>query len=176
MGPRRSVLFLSVLLCALALCCAAPALALEPAGDGWYWQAPQPQGQVLNAVAFGDATNLWAVGDAGTIMHSADAGVTWQVQTSPTKVSLGSVQFVGATEGWAAGGDSRDAGGMGKSSNGVILHTTDGGAIWTVQASEKDAAVTDLAFVGENRAGPSAAAADPAHHGRRPGVGRQDRA
>ena len=41
--------------CALALCCAAPALALEPAGDGWYWQPPQPQGQLLNDVTFGDA-------------------------------------------------------------------------------------------------------------------------
>ena len=84
MGPRRSALLVLAVLAALALCCAVPALALQPAGTGWYWQLPQPQGQLLNDVTFGDAQNVWAVGDGGTILHSSDAGVTWARQSAPT--------------------------------------------------------------------------------------------
>ena len=137
-----------VLLCALALCCAAPALALEPAGDGWYWQSPQPQGQVLNEVTFGDALNVWAVGDAGTIMHSSDAGLTWQRQDAPTTEPLGSVVFTDALHGWAAGGRNWSSEETTDESSGVILATQDGGATWVLQKELADAAIADLAFVG----------------------------
>ena len=151
MGPRRSVLLLSALLCALALCCAAPALALEPAGDGWYWASPQPQGNVLSAVAFGDALNAWSVGDGGTILHSSDAGVTWHLQASPATVPLGSVQFVGAAQGWAAGGDGWYSTIPSESANGVILHTSDGGATWAAQKTVPGSAISDLAFAGDRQ-------------------------
>ena len=119
-----------------ALCCAAPALALEPAGDGWYWQSPQPQGQLLNAVTFAGPLDLWAVGDAGTIMHSVDAGVSWQRVPCPATVPLGSVSFAGSHarlgRRWARTGDfSYSTHG----SDGVILHTGDGGITWDVQLS-----------------------------------------
>jgi photosystem II stability/assembly factor-like uncharacterized protein len=38
----------------------------------------------------GDGKTLWAVGDSGTILHSAD-GATWQPQTSGTTTFLLSV-------------------------------------------------------------------------------------
>ena len=147
MGPRRSALLVLAVLSALALCCAAPALALEPAGDGWYWQSPQPQGQMLNDVTFGDALNAWAVGDAGTLMHSADAGATWQRQSAPTMQPLGSVVFTNALRGWAAGGrnwDDDEASGV---YSGVILATVDGGATWVVQKDLETEAIADLAFI-----------------------------
>ena len=37
-------------------------------GDGWCWQSPSPQGNPLRATWVSDANNLWAVGDAGTIV------------------------------------------------------------------------------------------------------------
>jgi photosystem II stability/assembly factor-like uncharacterized protein len=150
MGPHRSAVVYVVLLCVLALCCAAPALALEPAGDGWCWTSPQPQGQFLNAVDFGDGLNAWAVGDAGTIMHSYDAGVTWSRQAAPTDVALGSVVFTSALSGWAAGGDGWSSDTPRESSNGVILHTADGGVTWVAQKTPASA-VSDLAFVDDQQ-------------------------
>jgi photosystem II stability/assembly factor-like uncharacterized protein len=150
MGPHRSAVVYVVLLCALALCCAAPALALEPAGDGWYWASPQPQGQFLNAVDFGDGLNVWAVGDAGTIMHSYDAGVTWRRQAAPTEVALGSVAFTSALSGWAVGGDGWSSDTPRESSHGIILHTADGGVTWVAQKTPASA-VSDLAFVDDQQ-------------------------
>jgi photosystem II stability/assembly factor-like uncharacterized protein len=150
MGPRRSVLLYLVLLCALALCCAAPALALEPAGDGWYWQSPQPQGNVLNAVVFSDTSTLWAVGDGGTILQSVDAGATWQVRTSPVSVPLGAVTFADPTHGWAVGGEGWAAY-QDTERDGVILGTSDGGATWQVQASLKRVALSCVTFIDDQQ-------------------------
>ena len=36
-------------------------------GDGWCWQSPSPQGNPLRATWMQDASNIWTVGDAGTI-------------------------------------------------------------------------------------------------------------
>jgi len=153
MGPRRSALLFFAVLVALALCCAATSPALEPAGDGWYWQSPQPQGDLLNAVAFGDAANVWAVGDGGTILHSADAGATWHLQSSPTAMSLGSVAFADSTHGWAAGGRgwSDDESMPGATNDGVILATTDGGTTWGVQTTVPGKAVAALSFVDDQQ-------------------------
>jgi hypothetical protein len=37
-------------------------------GDGWCWQSPSPQGNPLRATWVSDPSNIWAVGDAGTIV------------------------------------------------------------------------------------------------------------
>ena len=86
MGPRRTVLLVFAVLSALALCCAAPALALEPAGDGWYWQLPQPQGQALDSVTMSGEKDVWATGAGGVILHSSDGGVSWAIQDRPSPI------------------------------------------------------------------------------------------
>lgn len=61
----------------------------------------------------------WAVGDEGTIIHTADGGRVWVKQRSTTDASLTSVQFESKGErGWATG------------AAGTILLTRDGGTSW----------------------------------------------
>lgn len=69
-------------------------------GDTWmpqnsncrYW---------LEAVAFVDAKNGWAVGEAGCIIRTRDGGATWQVQESGTRKWLYSISFSDGENGWA---------------------------------------------------------------------------
>lgn len=121
---------ISVVLCmAAALVCLAAlaptAQALAPDGSqGWYWQMPQPAGlSGYGALAFPDASHLWAVGNGGLVLGSSDAGATWAVQSTPTTADLSSVSFPDAQHGWACGTLPTGAGG-------VVVATSDGGATW----------------------------------------------
>ncbi|MAT95160.1 MAG: sialidase [Halioglobus sp.] len=49
--------------------------------DGNSWeQSPSPVSVTLTAVQFAGAEHGWAVGHAGTILHTADGGATWTLQ------------------------------------------------------------------------------------------------
>lgn len=85
---------------------------------GWCWQRPLPQGNLIHDTAYVDARNGWAVGEAGTLLSTNDAGVTWQARRSGTELALTRVVFVDAQTGWIA------------TTNGQILKTSDGGATW----------------------------------------------
>ena len=65
----------------------------------------------------------WIVGYYGTILHSTDRGVTWQVQPSPVRHALFNVRFVTPARGWIGG------------SHGAVLHTVDGGKNWRAQTA-----------------------------------------
>jgi len=80
----------------------------------------------LYATSFPTATEGWVVGAFGSIYKTADAGATWQAQTSGVLQPLFDVDFIDEQEGWAVG------------RLGVILHTSDGGATWSAQASGVD--------------------------------------
>ena len=86
----------------------------------------------LHAVDFFDAKTGWAVGEAGTIIRTADGGATWQAPTTMPAVTgaLNAVSFPDAADGWAVGDDA------------VILHTTDGGATWSSQATGLASTIT----------------------------------
>src|SRR5215467_12320931 len=60
----------------------------------------------------------FVVGDAGTILKTTDAGMTWALLVSGTPNALYDVYFFDATQGVAVG------------EQGLILRTTDGGAGW----------------------------------------------
>lgn len=64
---------------------------------------------------------LVVVGERGHIAISEDNGKTWQQAEVPTRAMMNAVFFVSASEGWAVGHD------------GLVLHTTDGGKVWTIQ-------------------------------------------
>ncbi|MEO8524616.1 MAG: YCF48-related protein [Caldimonas sp.] len=85
---------------------------------GWCWQRPLPQGNAIFDYAFVDDTHGWAVGEGGSVLATADAGVSWQAQVSGTGLDLGRVSFANAQVGWVAG------------SFGEVLKTADGGATW----------------------------------------------
>lgn len=111
---------------ALAGAGARPAAALVPNGDqGWFWQMPQPVGGQLADVSFPTATDVWAVG-GGRIMHSTDAGVTWEIQTSLPGADLLSVAFAGDQHGIACGAQAAAG-----SSAPLALVTSDGGKTWS---------------------------------------------
>jgi photosystem II stability/assembly factor-like uncharacterized protein len=66
---------------------------------------------------------VWIVGYYGTILHSGDRGVTWQIQSSPVRHALFNVRFVTSARGWIGG------------SHGALLHTVDGGKNWRAQTA-----------------------------------------
>jgi len=66
--------------------------------------------------------NLWAVGQKGTYLHSADKGITWDLRpdATNTKFWLRDMDFCDALTGWAVG------------SRGTIIKTEDGGKSWNM--------------------------------------------
>jgi hypothetical protein len=86
-----------------------------------------------------DADTGWAIGDDGTILHTADGGSTWIPQTSPTPWGLLSVRFVDNLHGWATVGDF-----------GKILNTWDGGLSWHERDTGSSSILLDIDFVNEN--------------------------
>jgi photosystem II stability/assembly factor-like uncharacterized protein len=78
-------------------------------------------------------TSGWIIGDDATntavIVHTADGGLTWQVQgdsTAWTGRNGNDISAVDDRTAWAALGSAGETGG-------AILHTTDGGATWVTQ-------------------------------------------
>ena len=128
---------------ALGALMASPAWALQPDGNnGWYWQMPQPAGGIagLSALAFRDASDVWAVGAGGLVLHSSDAGSSWAVQSTPTNDDLWSVSFPEGQHGWACGGPLTSGGG-------VVLATSDSGTTWqNVTPTGLKASLTDVSF------------------------------
>ncbi len=72
-------------------------------------------------------------------MHSPDRGQTWQIQRSPVRNALFSVDFVTRTKGWITG------------SYGMILHTTDGGQTWHQQQSGTSEHLFGLTMIDDSR-------------------------
>lgn len=64
---------------------------------------------------------LVAVGERGHIIYSDDQGQNWKQADVPVQVTLTSVDFPNAAQGWAVG------------HGGVILHSSDGGETWQKQ-------------------------------------------
>jgi len=83
----------------------------------------------LHDVVFANPREGWAVGDRGTIWHTADGGQHWALQSSGVACPLYSVSFVNAQVGWAAGGMALP---LRPASTGVLLVTRDGGRHWNV--------------------------------------------
>ncbi len=85
-----------------------------------------PTTQRLHSVCFVDSLYGWAVGDSGTIIHTADGGENWIIQESQLENEIVNVFFLNKNLGWAASYkfDNFPYGTY-------ILKTTDGGQNWT---------------------------------------------
>ncbi len=69
-----------------------------------------------------DGPRVWIAGEPGSVvLHSPDAGHSWQLQPTGIATPLSAIHFTDAQHGWATG------------ALGVILATTDGGRSWQVQ-------------------------------------------
>jgi photosystem II stability/assembly factor-like uncharacterized protein len=92
----------------------------------------------LNAAHLLDSGTGFAVGDAGTILKTTDAGATWSPLTSGTASTLHGVYFFDPDEG------------VGVGDGGLILRTTDGGAVWQSVASGVTDGLRSVSFSGTN--------------------------
>jgi len=89
--------------------------------SGWCWQAPQPSGHWIEAVAFTSASDGWAVGDGGLLLRTRDGGASWEQRALPGAPLLVGVSFApDGRQGWLLG-----------SEGGLMWRTTDGGDTWT---------------------------------------------
>ncbi len=101
---------------------------------GWFTQTSNTA-RTLNGVFFlADGRQGWAVGNAGVIIHTTDAGNTWAAQGSGTSATLNGVWFSGPTAGSAVG------------SSGTVLRTLDGGRVWTRQTLPSGENLMDVCF------------------------------
>jgi len=98
-------------------------LILNTTNGGANWSSQTIGTNGLNAVAFVNTNDGWAVGQLGTILVTTNGGTSWSPQTSGTTASLDGVAFADVNDGWAVG------------STGTILVTTNGGATWSPQTS-----------------------------------------
>lgn len=108
------------------------------------------KGLLLDVARAGE--RLVAVGEQGRIVTSDDSGATWVQAEVPVCVTLTSVCFPTAQQGWAVGHD------------GVVLHSSDGGRTWVKQLDGTQLNATAYAQI-EKLVGPPErreAAADPA--------------
>jgi len=81
----------------------------------WEHQAPRPYPWELKDIAMVSATEAWAVGIEGAVLHTTDAGFNW-TRINLNTDSLNEVFFLDVQHGWAVG-------------NG-IFYTHDGGQTW----------------------------------------------
>ncbi len=108
--------------------------------------APRPDDAPLHAVQFVDKVEGWAVGDEGAILHTIDAGKTWERQPSGTTASLRRVQMITPYVGWAVG---RVEGPYSPTARGVVLGTTDGGGTWKELTSQSLPGLNAVHFLDE---------------------------
>lgn len=136
MAPGRIVLALSCMLASMLAASAARPENVRPVAD--HAGQSSPSASMASDVLRGDArlTDVcfvspqsgWAVGDRGTIWHTANGGHRWQLQESGLSCRLESVFFLDERHGWAAGGWIHP---YTHSSAGVVLATSDGGEHWS---------------------------------------------
>jgi photosystem II stability/assembly factor-like uncharacterized protein len=104
----------------------------------WAWKNPLPQGNNLNAACFINPSTVYAVGDVGTIINTADAGQTWTVKNMTDirkNVYFESVCFPDENTGFAM------------DRYGFIYKTTDAGNTWDTVYYELDEYLNDLYFI-----------------------------
>jgi photosystem II stability/assembly factor-like uncharacterized protein len=102
----------------------------KPTGLASFLDNP-PEGLVLLAVSHGSRKSAWAVGQNmidpnrpyGTILATADGGITWKLQWSHRVTFLYTISFASDKVGWAAG----YAGSLARP---LVLTTTNGGDSW----------------------------------------------
>ncbi|HBO43782.1 MAG TPA: hypothetical protein DD670_07590, partial [Planctomycetaceae bacterium] len=99
----------------------------------------------LNDVCFVSPLVGWAVGDRGTIWHTADGGRQWNLQPSGVSCPLYSVSFLNERVGWAAGGSAQP---YRHGSAGVVLATGDGGQTWKQASNAVLPAFRKIRFLG----------------------------
>jgi len=98
----------------------------------------------LRSVYFIDNKEGWVCGDEGVILHTVDAGRTWERQPTGVRASLRSVHFLTPAVGWAVGRDELP---YGMGSVGVVLYTNNGGLEWKQRLANSLPGLNQVRFV-----------------------------
>jgi photosystem II stability/assembly factor-like uncharacterized protein len=143
---------------------------------GWYAQTSRTLNDLHGVCFAADGRTGVAVGDAGTVVRTANGGTDWALVPAGTSFALNDAWFTSATTVFAVGAGgavlrSRDAGaswsrltvpssdalqsvcfadtsrGWVVGGNGTVLRTTDGGATWT-RTNPTANTLTDVSFAG----------------------------
>jgi photosystem II stability/assembly factor-like uncharacterized protein len=87
----------------------------------WTWRNPLPQGNDLFVIKANNENSIWAAGNVGTLMHSTDGGLNWDLRNviGHTKT----VKFTGIDF-------PEDSVGFIVDAYGYIFKSTDAGATW----------------------------------------------
>ena len=95
------------------------------ADDSWYRQA-LPEMTEPQAMACDASNVIWVTGGFSTIIHSTDAGASWETWSLDEDLYLTSIQFIDPQHGIVTG------------EFGTVLLTTDGGVSWNRAADLPD--------------------------------------
>jgi photosystem II stability/assembly factor-like uncharacterized protein len=122
-------------------------LASADAGASWKTTSSGQEYWFTGAAAPA-ADDIWAVEAGGALLHSTD-GVRWAEQDYPARYASAfyAMSFADKQNGWAVGTPSFWSMASG---GGVIVHTGDGGATWTPQASVLAGELVGVDFVDDN--------------------------
>jgi len=99
------------------------------------WQQIEINCGNLTQVKFLTTMIGWAIGYNGTILHTQDGGISWELQTSGTTEGLLDLHFTDESNGWIVGGER------------IILHTANGGQSWEVQSIAEEGSLKSVFFI-----------------------------
>jgi photosystem II stability/assembly factor-like uncharacterized protein len=87
-------------------------------GSTWKSVYSFDEGIFGSAMSFTSRFNGWMAGSKGTLLHTTDGGMTWNMSNAGTQLNLFSIHFRDSLNGWAGGEKS------------TLFSTSDGGATW----------------------------------------------
>lgn len=93
--------------------------------QGTWHRVEVPTDHFLRAVHFADSLHGWAAGNGGVIIHTSDAGNTWELQNSQTGYDIADLTFLNENYGWAVAHNY-----ITSPFGTIILKTFDGGENW----------------------------------------------
>ena len=109
----------------------------------WHIQTSPVQDNLVS-VSFTDSLNGWAVSDSGTVIHTINGGLTWEIQHSFDKFLPGKIFFQDKQTGWLAGVDSS------ANDTASIMKTADGGDTWDTSYFLQHAKIFDIFFINDS--------------------------
>ena len=107
----------------------------------WVWVNPYPTGALINQLYFRSSLDGFLLGNSGSLLHTSDAGNTWQQSSLPENNSYFKMFFASTLSGWILG----QAQSSGLS---LVLRTSDGGSTWAGQSLPSSRFARDLFFLG----------------------------
>lgn len=96
---------------------------LKSTNDGTSWDILDVKNDNFTAIHVVNENEVWACGSGGSILHTNDGGVKWEIlrngnDLTKARYYLRDIIFINAKEGWAVG------------DNGLVIYTDDAGKHW----------------------------------------------